>query len=215
MKSKKIYLIRHGQTEYNLMGIVQGSRVNTSLNDFGISQSDAFYNFYKEVKFDRIYTSKLNRSIESVQRFIDKGIKWEAHEGLNEISWGDKDGMKITVSENKYYHEVIRRWSEGEVDLRIDGGDSPMDVANRQQEVIELLKTRTDEENVLICMHGRAIRIILCLLTGTPLKQMDRFEHENLGLYLLEYVENEGFTLLKHNNVDHLLAVGEHLRSKK
>ncbi|MEY3418073.1 MAG: hypothetical protein RL060_2185 [Bacteroidota bacterium] len=215
MKSKKIYLIRHGQTEYNLMGIVQGSRVNTSLNDFGISQSDAFYNFYKEVKFDRIYTSKLNRSIESVQRFIDKGIKWEAHEGLNEISWGDKDGMKITVSENKYYHEVIRRWSEGEVDLRIDGGDSPMDVANRQQEVIELLKTRTDEENVLICMHGRAIRIILCLLTGTPLKHMDRFEHENLGLYLLEYVENEGFKLLKHNNVDHLLAVGDHLRSKK
>jgi len=215
LKSKKIYLIRHGQTEYNLMGIVQGSRVNTSLNDFGIRQSAAFYDHYKEVKFDRIYTSKLNRSIESVQKFIDKGINWEAHEGLNEISWGDKDGMKITVSENKYYHEVIGRWKAGEVDLRIDGGDSPLEVAERQLEVINLLKTRTDEENVLICMHGRAMRIILCTLTGTDLRYMDRFEHENLGLYLLEYTENDGFKLILHNNVEHLTIADEGLRSKK
>lgn len=197
------------------MGIVQGSRVNTSLNDMGIRQSKAFYDFYKNIKFDRIYTSKLNRSIESVQNFINDGIKWESHLGLNEISWGDKDGMKVTVSENKYYHEVIQRWKEGELDLRIDGGDSPMDVAKAQEEVVKLLKTREDEENVLICMHGRAMRILLCTLTDTNLKFMDKFEHENLCLYLLEFNEENGFTLLKHDDVEHLTIVDESLRSKK
>lgn len=208
-------MIRHGQTEYNLLGIVQGSRVNTSLNDKGIRQSKAFYNFYKDVKFDRIYTSKLNRSIETVQPFIDLGITWESYEGLNEISWGDKDGMKVTVSENKYYHQVIKRWREGEVDLRIEGGDSPLDVAKRQQPIIDLIKSRDEDENILICMHGRAIRIILCLLTNSDLKLMDKFEHENLCLYMLEYNEAEGFKLLKRNNIEHLLAVGEELRSEK
>ena len=208
-------MIRHGQTEYNLLGIVQGSRVNTSLNDKGIRQSQAFYNFYKDVKFDRIYTSILNRSIETVQPFIDLGITWESYEGLNEISWGDKDGMKVTVSENKYYHEVIKRWAQGEVDLRIDGGDSPLDVAERQKPIIDLIKSREEDENILICMHGRAIRIILCLLTNSDLKLMDKFEHENLCLYMLEYNEAEGFKLLKRNNIEHLLAVGEELRSEK
>ena len=208
-------MIRHGQTEFNLLGIVQGSRVNTSLNDKGIRQSEAFYSFYNTIKFDRIYTSKLNRSIETVQSFIDLGIPWESHEGLNEISWGDKDGMKVTVSENKYYHEVIQRWAKGEVELRIEGGDSPLDVVGRQKPIIELIKSREDEENILICMHGRAIRIILCLLTNSDLSKMDEFVHENLCLYLLEYNEAEGFKLLKRNNIDHLLAVGEELRSEK
>jgi len=189
--------------------------VNTSLNDKGIRQSQAFYNFYKDVKFDRIYTSILNRSIETVQPFIDLGITWESYEGLNEISWGDKDGMKVTVSENKYYHEVIKRWAQGEVDLRIDGGDSPLDVAKRQQPIIELIKSRDEDENILICMHGRAIRIILCLLTNSDLRLMDEFVHENLCLYMLEYNEAEGFKLLKRNNIEHLLAVGEELRSEK
>ena len=48
-KSKKIYLIRHGQTDFNLQGIVQGSGVDADLNDTGKAQADFFYEKYKTV----------------------------------------------------------------------------------------------------------------------------------------------------------------------
>jgi probable phosphoglycerate mutase len=59
------------------------------------------------------------------------------------------------------------------------------------------------EKNVLVCMHGRAIRILLCMLLNHPLKAMDTFEHENLCLYLLRYNDSE-LTIDLHNDTRHL-----------
>ncbi len=203
MSSKKIYLIRHGQTDYNLQGIIQGSGVDTSLNDTGRAQSEAFFEKYQDISFDKIYTSKLQRSIQSVQGFINKDIPWESYEGLNEISWGNKDGEKVTVEGNHYYEEILKRWSAGECDIPIEGGESPQNVWDRQKPVWELIKTRTDEKNILICMHGRAIRIFLCLLQSMNLKYMDTFPHHNLGLYLLE-LKNDQIEILLKNDTSHL-----------
>ncbi|HCZ37344.1 MAG TPA: histidine phosphatase family protein, partial [Cytophagales bacterium] len=70
MTTKKIYLIRHGQTDFNLKGIVQGSGVDSSLNAKGMAQAQAFFEMYKHIKFDKIYTSTLKRTRESVSGFI-------------------------------------------------------------------------------------------------------------------------------------------------
>jgi len=213
LATKKIYLIRHGQTDYNLKGIVQGSKVNTSLNDLGRAQANAFFEHYKEIAFDKIYTSILNRSKESVAQFVNLGIPHEAYEGLNEISWGFRDGTEITKQEDDYYFQVLKQWSAGNLDLKIEGGESPLDVIERQKPVIEIINSRTEEENILVCMHGRAIRIILCLLLNKPLVEMDSFSHENLCLYLLESDENGGYKVLKYNDVTHLIE--QNLRSAK
>jgi broad specificity phosphatase PhoE len=85
LESKKIYLIRHGQTDYNLKGFVQGSGVDSDLNQTGRDQAAKFFEHYKNIPFKKVYTSKLKRSIQSVQSFIDKGIPHEAYEGFNEI----------------------------------------------------------------------------------------------------------------------------------
>src|SRR6478736_6501366 len=77
LTSKKIYLIRHGQTDFNLRGIVQGSGVDTSLNERGRDQAQAFFQAYKKVAFDKIYTSALKRSFESVQSFVALGLPYE------------------------------------------------------------------------------------------------------------------------------------------
>ncbi len=203
MISQKIYLIRHGQTDYNLQGIVQGSGVDASLNATGDSQALAFYQAYRGVPFDRVYTSRLKRSKESVKGFVALGLVPESLEALNEISWGIKEGQRITPEEDEYYHWMLNEWRLGKTHIPIEGGESPDEVGKRQRGFIDLLHARPSDKNVLVCMHGRAMRILLCQLMNYPLRSMDMFEHENLCLYLLH---NSGrqMTVELYNNTNHL-----------
>lgn len=203
MASKRIYLIRHGQTDYNQRGIVQGSSVDTSLNETGKLQASLFYEHHKNIPFDKIYTSKLRRTHQSVQGFIQDAIPWEQHEGLNEISWGEYDGKLTTPADKAIYTGIMHRWSMGETHLAIGGGESPEEVMARQIPVWELILSRTNEKNILVCIHGRAIRILLCHVMNVPLKNMDSFLHDNLCLYLLEY-DGKDISIAKSNSVAHL-----------
>jgi len=204
--SKKIYLIRHGQTDFNLRNIVQGSGVDSSLNERGRSQAKAFFDEFKNVKFDKVYTSVLKRTKESVQSFIDLGIPHKALKGLNEISWGTKEGYAITPDEDQYYHYMLRQWEIGNTSLKIEGGESPEDVVKRMKPDIDYIMSHEDEETILICMHGRAIRILLCMLLNYPMKSMDMFQHQNLGLYLLNYTGSM-FNVELYNDGSHLSSL--------
>lgn len=206
LNSKKIYIVRHGQTDFNLQNIVQGSGVDSDLNARGIAQAKAFFEFYRDVPFDKIYTSTLKRTRQTVQRFIDLGIPTESLSGLNEISWGNKEVYKITPDEDQYYHYMLKQWQSGNTTLKIEGGESPDDVVKRMKPAVDHIMSKTDEETVLVCMHGRAIRILLCILLNYPLKSMDMFEHENLCLYLLHY-SGSAFTVRLNNDISHLRLI--------
>ncbi len=203
MKTKEIYLIRHGETDYNRKGIVQGSGVDTDLNELGRMQAQAFFEKYQHIPFKKVYTSVLKRAIQSVQGFTSSGIPHERYAGLNEISWGFREGQRITPAEDAYYHAVLAAWAKGEDNLQIEGGESPANVQARQQPVVDIILARPEEEVILICMHGRAIRILLSLILKTPLKNMDQYEHTNLCLYKLTY-DGKNFSVVLHNDTRHL-----------
>jgi len=187
LKTKKIYLIRHGQTDYNNRGVVQGSGIDSSLNETGYKQAYAFFDAYQQVPFQKIYTSSLLRTTQTVKPFIDKGIPFEQLPGLNEIHWGTKEGIPFNVEENTYYHKMISGWQQGQVDLAIEGGESPRQVYDRQKPAFDHIMAQTNESLILICMHGRAMRILLCMMLNYQLKNMDMFEHHNVCLYRLSY----------------------------
>ena len=204
MARKKIYLVRHGQTEYNIKGIVQGSSIDSDLNVMGNRQADAFFDAYQDVDFDRIVTSKLKRTHQSVRKFIQKGIQWNEHVGFNEISWGDFDGQKI--HDEHPYWSVLRKWNKGEVSLKIENGESPEDVAARQKVAWKEIIDSDKDETILLCMHGRAMRILLTHLSNRPLDEMDNFGHENLGLYILESLDGK-VSVTTGNLTEHLSEV--------
>jgi broad specificity phosphatase PhoE len=204
--TKKVYLIRHGQTDFNLRNIVQGSGVDTDLNDLGRRQAQAFFLAYRHISFDKVYTSALKRSQQSVQAFIDLGIAHEALAGLNEISWGTKEGHRVTPQEDEYYHYMLSQWQKGETSLRIEGGESPEDVVVRMKPAVDHIMKQQHEQTILICMHGRAIRILLCYLLNYPLRSMDMFEHQNLCLYALNYTGSM-FSVERYNDVSHLVGL--------
>lgn len=206
MNTKKIYIVRHGQTDLNLKGIVQGSGVDSSLNDTGRAQALAFFNAYQHIPFDKVYTSALKRSQESVEKFRQLGIPFESLAGLNEISWGKKEGQPIAPEEDKYYHHMLDQWQKGNTALRIEGGESPEEVGKRMKPAVDHILNNENEKTILICMHGRAIRILLCYLLNYPLKSMDMFEHENACLYIVNYTGSM-FNVELYNNVAHLASV--------
>lgn len=198
--------MRHGQTDYNLQGIIQGSGVDSSLNGTGREQARLFFESYQHIAFDKVYTSVLQRSIQSVQGFIDLGIPHEKYAGLNEICWGSREGTRVTPEEDAYYFDTLQKWLNGEINLRIEGGESPQDVADRQQVFLNVLLSRPEEETVLICMHGRAMRVLLCKLLNYPLQCMDIFEHHNLCLYQLYYTGSM-FSIHRHMDIEHLRSM--------
>ncbi len=202
---KKIYLVRHGQTEYNRRGVVQGSGIDAPLNDTGWTQARAFYEAYHSVPFQHVYTSLLQRSIQSVQGFLENGLPHTKLAGLNEINWGVKEGKVPTSNEHTYFKKMISAWQEGEVDRAIEGGESPRMVQDRQRAALDRILAPEDETPILICMHGRAIRIFLCLMLNRDLRHMDDYPHQNLGLYLLTYdYDTRQFALERTNDVEHL-----------
>ena len=87
--------------------------------------------------------------------------------------------------------------------MKVPGGESPLEVMERQKAAVRLMMSYENEDCVLICMHGRAMRILLTWLTGRPLEQMDIFPHQNLCLYVLRY-ENKRFEIEIENDVKHL-----------
>jgi 2,3-bisphosphoglycerate-dependent phosphoglycerate mutase len=201
---KEIYLIRHGETEYNRMGIVQGSGIDAPLNEKGIKQADAFFKKYGHLEFDRIYTSLLQRSYQTIASFEAKGIPVEKHEGLNEICWGAFEMKRMNPHDRSYYYDLIASWNSGNISRPIEGGESPVDVAERQQPVIDLILSRTEEKKILICMHGRAMRVLLCRLLNKPLTEMETFPHNNAGLYHLFLLQDNSIELKKENCIAHL-----------
>lgn len=209
MLTKTIYLIRHGETEFNRIGIVQGSGVDSDLNATGVSQALAFFNTYRHIAFDKIYTSKLRRTVQSVQEFINLNIPYEQHSGLNEISWGEKEGKVPNYLEDKFYLEVIANWGKGLTNVpAAPSGETPEAVVARQKPVVDIMLSRPEEKNILVAMHGRAIRILLTHLLNRPLSDMDAFEHTNLCLYKLVYsYGTKTFQLEMSNDTTHLRSL--------
>jgi len=203
MIQKTLYIIRHGQTDLNKQGIIQGRGIDTDLNDAGRKQAAAFFNAYHKVHFDKIYISELKRTQQTVQQFIDLGIPYQKLAGLDELAWGIYEGQPATPENRFVFKRIMTDWLEGRLDSKFEAGESPNQVQLRQKEALKEIMNHPDERTVLICMHGRALRLFLCLLTNLPLTKMDEFPHQNVVLYKVTY-DGTAFKITEFNNSDHL-----------
>ena len=211
MANKDIYIIRHGETDYNRRGIVQGSGIDADLNGMGRAQAQAFFQAYQHVPFAKLYTSALIRTYQTVEPFVELGIPFEKLPGLNEISWGVMEGKMPNTLDDGYYRNLIDNWSAGNTAMPTEEGESPEQVVARQRPAMAHILAQNHESPVLVAMHGRAMRILLSWLLAKPLARMDEFEHSNLCLYKLTYQpETASFTLDIANDTAHLLAVASY-----
>lgn len=186
--------------------MVQGSGIDAPLNETGMKQAAAFYQAYKDTPFDKIYTTNLIRTKQTVNSFTESGIPTEELADLREISWGSQEGVPFSDASRKEYYDINEQWNQGNYHAKIQNGESPHEVTERLARGFEYITAQPDESKVLICMHGRAMRILMCHLLQIPMSEMDSFEHKNTCLYLINW-DGESYTLEKRNEISHLELV--------
>jgi probable phosphoglycerate mutase len=202
MSEKLLYFFRHGETELNRLHIIQGSGVDSDLNDTGRAQAKAFYEFHHKQSFDFVVYSALKRSKQTVQHFLDDGLPFMSTPLINEINWGIHEGKKMGPEMNVSYNWLVGEWSLGNFDARLEKGESAQELSDRLHKFFHEL-VQIDAQKILICTHGRTLRGIVSILKTGSIINMESVHHENTGLYVISY-NNGQYNVLQENNTDHL-----------
>lgn len=201
-----VYFLRHGETELNRRNVVQGSGIDSDLNDLGRAQASAFYDLYQHLDFELVVTSQLKRTHQTVAHFLDRGIPWHQTADLNEISWGRLEGSLPSPERDRAFREVIEAWRSGDVDAAFPEGESARQLDERIVNFLNWLQNRP-EQRILVATHGRTIRVLMARLKGLSLSEMDQVGHVNTGCY---HVQFSGDNVIFHleNDTKHLQESG-------
>ena len=198
----QFYLVRHGETDFNRKGIIQGRGVDMSINENGIKQAKAFFQQYKDAGFQKVYFSSLIRTRQTIQYFLDEGIASESSGLIDEMDWGIYEGKENTNELKKIFATYLQSWKNGQYNLGAPEGETPLELQARLKQFIAQIES-ADENKILICTHGRALRVLLCIFLELPLSQMDHFPHQNLCVYKLVF-RNGKYNLILSNDTSHL-----------
>ena len=122
---KKIYWIRHGQTDWNKQGLWQGHK-NNPLNDTGLTQAKKIAPKLKDLGIESIFASDLKR-VEQTHNlaFEGSGLKVFTDSRLREAHAGQADGTDIETRKLRFGKDCMLRWSshkESDLDYRFPEG---------------------------------------------------------------------------------------------
>lgn len=199
----KVYLIRHGETDFNRRNIIQGSGVDTDLNDTGRAQGKAFHQHHGHHPFELVVTSALKRTKQTVHHFLEAGLPHLSDARINELHWGITEGKESTPEGRAAYLEAIAAWESGDLHVRLEGGESAHELKTRIAAFFEDLKQRP-EKLILVASHGRTMRGIISYLKTGDLRDMESVSHHNTGLYVVELQADGTWTILVENDTNHL-----------
>lgn len=203
------YFVRHGETDCNRRGIVQGSG-DSRLNAMGRRQAERLADRLAEVAFDVIYTSTLNRARETTDLVAGHhpAVPVRVREGLREMDWGVYEG-RLEDEVRPSLNAIKAAWRGGDFDRPVEGGESIRDVQRRGLAALEEIVAEHGGETVLVVTHGRFLRVLLASILSSDfgLERMHEIEHANTCVNLV--VRRDGrFVQERLNCTAHLDAMG-------
>jgi broad specificity phosphatase PhoE len=202
---KEVFFIRHGQTELNRHGIVQGSGVDAPLNEEGHRQAALFYRHYADYPFEKVITSTLQRTVQTIEPFlVQRQLPHCALPEINEISWGDHEGRRSEPWMIEAYNRMIAAWAEGDLHASLRNGESAAQLIARVDRFIDML-IDMPEQNLLVCTHGRTLRCMITRLKQLPPVAMEQVHHANTGVFHAAWAGSQ-ITFHMENDLSHLNA---------
>jgi len=164
--SLSLYLLRHGQTEFSRDNMFCGSGLDPDLTSDGTEMAAAFASSYKATTWQAVYVSPLRRTVATATPLCNAlGLTMTMRDELKEIGYGEWEGKSVAVVDSKYHDEYIR-WQADPAWNPPTGGEPAIEIARRTLKVIEEIKEKYNDGNVLIVSHKATIRIILCGFLG-------------------------------------------------
>ncbi|MBN8589755.1 MAG: histidine phosphatase family protein [Rhodothermia bacterium] len=185
-----IYLTRHGETDLNRAGIVQGRGVNAPLNENGLLQAEALRERLSNVFLDAIYCSPLIRAAQTAETVARSHPYLSPRKmiDLEEISWGICEGKQPNESQKKTFDELRHAWQKGQFEAKIEGGESAFELEKRAKRALMNIVSQHMDESVLVVTHGRFLRVLLAsILSEYGLARMEMIKHTNTSLNVLTF----------------------------
>ena len=203
-----LFLARHGETDWNALGIVQG-RQDRPLNTKGVEQSKNLATLLRPVSLRRIFCSTLRRTIETALPIsLEKNIPLERESKLVEAGLGIFEGQKKNFMSDKYLRKHWQAFTSDEVNIVPAGGGESLDMVDmRVRGLVETMLNAVNQTgHLLVVGHRNVNKMIIKNLLGLSLEDGYRVEQKNAWLYIFAPKRSEIF-LVKIVAVDSLAQI--------
>lgn len=154
----KFYIIRHGQTDWNKKGKIQG-KTDIELNEEGIKQAEEAKRILKDYPIDMIVSSTLKRARKTAEIINEaKNVPIIFKEALEERGLGEFEGKTQQEFQDKIWNsEILANYN---LNKQYKGVETIQDLCDRVWNLIEDLKEEYYDKNILLVTHGGVTRAI-------------------------------------------------------
>jgi probable phosphomutase (TIGR03848 family) len=162
-----LLLIRHGLNDWVASHRLSGWLPGIHLNDEGRAQADALARRLAEVRLAAIYSSPLERTLETAQPLAEAhSLTIEVRQGLGEINCGDWAGRSLDELKEEELWPVIRVYPGG---ARFPGGESLREAQARMVAELDAIRDAHPGQTVAAISHADPIKLAVAHYVGLPL----------------------------------------------
>lgn len=200
------YVVRHGETEWNGKGLLQG-HLDSPLSDLGLRQAEALAGHFLTCQWDLIVSSDLYRAYHTAE-IIRGGSNKEivSDKRLRERNLGIAQGLTLDDFGKKYPEEFAKFNHDGP-DYRIPYGESILDRLDRSTECINEIAEKYSGKNIIIVTHGGILDGLFRNILGIPLEKKRTFSLFNASVNTLQ-VSGGIWNVVTWGYVEHLRSLG-------
>jgi broad specificity phosphatase PhoE len=164
-----LLLIRHGESEFNAQGRIQG-QLDVALTETGRKQAAALAERLAGEQIDAIFASPLARAYQTAQAISARtGHEIRTDERLKEINAGVFQGLTREEMIARYPDQELR-WTAREPDFRVTGGETRRELMERGRAALEAIR-ETGLKRVAVVSHGAILAAALKGLLGIPVER--------------------------------------------
>ncbi|MCK5407618.1 MAG: histidine phosphatase family protein [Candidatus Krumholzibacteria bacterium] len=184
-----IYLIRHGETDHNRDGRVQG-HTESQLSELGREQARRLGTRLEKAGIKVAVSSPLARAVDTARIALDGTLPFVTRDGLREIHLGEWEG-KIAAEIRKAYPNEVKLWFEQPSRLRIPGGESMRQFRRRVRGTMDSVRDEFGDTTIAVFVHGGVICCYLTSLLGMKLDDIWRFKIRNGSITRVTFPMNK------------------------
>lgn len=187
----QLYLIRHGETAWNVERRMQGHG-GVGLNEVGRRQAEQVARSLDGTSFVALYTSDLLRAYETAQIIGEwMSLDPQPDPRLRERDQGEWEGMSRDDIE-RLYPDIMRRMQIDPSGVAPPGGENFSQLAQRVTGALDEITARHPGQRVLVVSHGLAIGVARAVAEGQPLARGLALRPENAEVIRLDWPVKEG-----------------------